>query len=492
MSQAAPSTAPESAPASYSAGEAYRILAITVGSIFLTVMNASMVHVALPSMMEFFQVPVAWAFWVQSAYLVPYAVVLPLFGRAGDLYGHRRVMVVGTLVFLAASAACAVSPNFALLLIGRAVQALGAAALMPNGMAVITAVFPKRQRGQALGIWSAAGSAGVLAGPTVGGLLVYQIGWSGIFWVNLPFGAIFAIALWRGLPAHIARTAQGGFDLIGALTFGAGLAALLAGITEWRFVGLTLLTGSLVAGGLAFLGFFIWWERTQEDPVIALALFRVRAFNFLVATDSLRALAMFSSSLILPLYFQSVLGWSPLVSGLLLIPYSLSMSFMSPLGGSLADRWGTRPVASIGVILLASAMFLYSQLGTEPLYAVIFAGLALAGIAQGLCQAPLTSSVMNVSPSDLYASASGLFNMFRFISGVIGTTGVGLILNAHEEAGVAIGLAPPIARLDGMHLVFLITVVTSLLALGALYRVGPLRRAAEAHAAPAPQPQPAR
>ena len=495
MSQSAASTASSTdtaAPAGYSKSEAYRVLAVSVGAIFLTVMNSSMVHVALPSIMEAFQVPVAWAIWLQSAYLVPYAAVLPLLGRAGDLFGHRRVMIAGTIVFLVASAVCAFSPSFAILLIGRAVQALGSAALMPNGMAVITAVFPSRQRGQALGIWSAAGSAGVLAGPTVGGLLVNQVGWPGIFWVNLPFGALIALALWRGLPARIARTAEGGFDVIGAIAFGGGLASLLAGVTELRFSGLTLLTGSLLAGGLAILGFFIWWERCQPHPVIALALFRVRAFNFLVATDFLRALAMFSTSLILPMYFQTVLGWSPLVSGLLMIPYSLAMSFTSPMGGSLADRWGARPIASAGLVLLGTGMFIYSRLSTEPLYLLIFSGLFVCGIAQGLCQAPLTSSVMNVSPSDLFGSASGLFNMFRFVSGVIGTTAVGLILNAREEAGLAVGLAPQAARLDGMHLVFLLTTVTSLLALGALSRVGPLRRGAESRAAPTPQAQPAR
>lgn len=480
--------APRPEVPTYSAAQAKRILIVTVGAIFLTIMNASMVQVALPPMMDAFDVPIAWATWIQTAYLVPYAVVLPLLGRAGDLYGHRRVMVIGTVVFLVASLACALSPNFFLLLIGRAVQALGSAALMPNGMAVISNVFPREKRGQALGLWSAAGSAGVIAGPTVGGLLVTQIGWPGIFLVNLPFGIIIALAMWRGLPARIGRPGTGGFDLAGALIFGAGLTVALFGVTEWRFAGLTPLTGGALIGGVVLLASFLWWEVRQTHPVIALSLFRIRAFDLLVTTDSLRALAMFSSNLMLPLYFQHVLGWSALTSGLMLIPYSLTMIVLSPVGGILADRIGAKPVTGLGLILLGLAMVIYSNLALVPLYPLIFTSLILCGAAQGLCQSPLTSSVMNVSPSDRFASASGLFNMFRFISGVIGTTAVGLLLGLRTDAGLAAGLSEPAALLDGMHFVFLLTAVSTGLALAALFWVGPIRRPVAAPRATQPRP----
>ncbi|HEX2173574.1 MAG TPA: MFS transporter [Dehalococcoidia bacterium] len=471
-------------PVSPSLADAYRVLAVSVCAVFLTVMNSSMVHVALPPIMESFQVPVAWATWLQSAYLVPYAIVLPLLGRAGDMYGHRRVMVIGTLVFLGASAACALTTNFPSLLAGRAVQAIGSAALVPNGLAVISAVFPDRQRGRALGVWSAAASIGVVAGPTIAGFLVDRIDWQGIFWVNLPFGAAIALALWRGLPARVGEPGEDTFDIAGALIFGTGLSALLVGITEMRFAGLAPLTVGLMAGGIGLLGLLIWWERRQRSPVICLPLFRIRAFNLLVTTDTLRALAMFSSSLMLPLYFQQVLGWSPLASGLALIPYSLAMLLMSPFGGGLADRYGARPVAGTGLALLAFSMFLYSRLDLDPAFQIMFAALIVCGVAQGLCQAPLTSSVMKVSPEDEYAAASGLFNMFRFISGVIGTTGAGLLISAREGNGLAAGLPVEAARLEGIRLVFLITIVTSLLALGTLYKIGPIRRQAESGAEP--------
>ena len=298
------------------------LFAALVGT-FLTVLNSSMVNIALPTLSREFNLPLDLLTWVVTGYMLPYAVLMPMFGRLGDVYGRRRLFLIGMSVFLAGGVGAGFTRTFVLLLTFRVIQAVGAAAILPNGMSLVNSVFPASQRGRTMGIWGGTAAFGAVIGPTVGGYLVQYASWRSIFMVNLPF-VIFGL-----LPTIlIIREVRGPdrnskFDILGAVTLTAGMFSLLLAVTWTRAYG--LLSGrvlGLLAAGIMLSYLFYRTERRFSHPMVDLTLFGDRMFVAATAGGFIQMFSIYAVTLLMPVFLQKLRGYGTADTGLFLVSYS--------------------------------------------------------------------------------------------------------------------------------------------------------------------------
>jgi EmrB/QacA subfamily drug resistance transporter len=292
-------------------------------------------------------------------------------------------------------------------------QGAGAALLLATGTAMLTDAVPAGQRGRVLGLGAVAIALGTSVGPTLGGLITEHLSWRWIFYVNVPVGLVAFVTAFRVLPPAAGRK-QGRFDPVGALLLGVGVAALTLGLSfsvEWGWASSRLL-GTLAIGVVALAGALIS-ERHAADPIIDLELFRNRVFSSAIASMTLSMLALFSVGFLLPFYFEELRGFSTAHSGWLLTPTPLALAIVAPIAGAASDRLGSRLIAPLGLAVNAVALFLLARLdATSSTWDIVWR-LALAGIGQGLFQAPNTRALMEAAPATDQGAASGLLATAR-------------------------------------------------------------------------------
>lgn len=414
----------------------YLALANLTMASFMTVLNTNMIRVAVGELLAAFEVSVSQLTWVFNGYTLVYAILMPISGRLGDMYGRRRLFLGGLALFLVGSALCSVAWTFSALVLFRCVQAIGAAAVFPNALVMATDLFGADQRGRVLGIWAASSSLGSMIGPTIGGFLAEFLAWRSIFYVNLPIGAVAIVAgliqlrETRGKPQ-----ARRPFDVAGALALGAAVLSLLLYLTGVREHGWgTWRAPVLLAGfGLA-LGLFVRAESRAASPMVDLAMFRNPA---MLRSFGLGMAHMFcgqGSTFMLPLFLSAVKQLSPAVMGLVMLPGSLVGVIGGPISGALSDRLGSqRPVMSgmlsrvIGntlFALLTAASSLWTIIGLR--FLTVFGGSAT--------WSPLLSFVLAENAPERAGVVTGVFNMIRFVGGILGTTLVGMMVDVHMDA----------------------------------------------------------
>jgi MFS transporter, DHA2 family, multidrug resistance protein len=399
---------------------------------FMAVLDMTIVNVALPKLMATFGVSVDRVDWVLTAYLLIFAVMLPSSGWLADHVGYKRMFIGGLALFIFGSFLCSLAWSLDVLVVFRIVQGAGAGLVMPIGMAIVTREFPPEKRGIALGFWSMASSASVSLGPTLGGYLIDHYSWHTIFDVNVPvglFGLVVLLVVLREYRTENTRT----FDLAGFLSLSAFLTSLLlalsSGNSAWNTGGWTS-TYILVCFGIAAASLvtFLFMELGAEHPLIDLRLFG--NFNFGVSNIAmfLFGLGMFGSTLLLPVYLQNSLNYTPLQAGLVFLPVGIMQGLAAPLAGFYTDRHNPKVPLMLGLVIMAVTFYQFSFLSLQSETREIMIPLYLRGFAMGILFPPLTTLAISEIANHRMAQASAMINVVRQIGGSVGVAIFGSIL----------------------------------------------------------------
>ncbi len=409
------------------------VLVTSLLATFLTVLNSSMVNIALPTLMNEFNIPIDLLTWIVTGYMLPYAVLMPLFGQLGDIFGRRRIFIIGLSIFISGSVVASFANGFPVLLLARVIQAIGASSILPNGMALVTNVFPAKQRGKVLGIWGAVAAFGAVIGPTVGGYLVQYASWRAIFYFNIPFGLI-CLALCIGIIKEIqGSTKPKAFDLTGAVTLSVSIFALMLAVTQLEANGLF---SPIIIGLVSiFIFFFSWFFRTERriaSPMVDLSLFQNRTFVSATLGGFIQMFSIYAVVLPIPIFLQQVQGFSTSQTGLFLVSYSLTQTLASPVGGWLVDRIGKRIPAMGGMILCTTSFFLLTRINllTPPIDIIM--KLVVGGMGIGLMTSSLTNGIIDASPAAKIGVSSGIYNMVRFMGSVFSAAILGSVLQSRS------------------------------------------------------------
>jgi EmrB/QacA subfamily drug resistance transporter len=411
------------------------LAALCIG-FFMIMLDTTIVNVAIPTMLRDLHTSLNAVVWVNSAYLLTYAVPLLLTGRLGDRWGRKRMFLFGMLLFTGASLWCGLATTATMLIIARAVQGLGAAAMTPQTMAFITNLFPPAKRGAPMGAWGAVAGVATIAGPLLGGLLVDNFGWQWIFMVNVPVGVVGLVLAVLLIPgAQELRRRR--FDLLGTVLSSLGLLALVFGLQNgqqyhWgRVLGPINIPEIIAAGAVLLAAFAVWQRLNRHEPLLPLSLFGNR--NFTAASAAGMAIGFTMIGLFLPLtiYFQSVLGLSPLMAGVLTAPMSLASGIIAPIAGRLSDRISGKYVAMTGFLLLTAGIVVIVVQARPTSYPwSLVPALALAGVGIGCVFSPIANIATADMPLPMMGAASGVFNTTRQVGGVIGSAAIGVLLQA--------------------------------------------------------------
>jgi EmrB/QacA subfamily drug resistance transporter len=367
----------------------YVLLVATLSS-FLTPFMASSINLAIPAIGAEFHAPAVVLNWIVTSYLLASAVFLVPFGRLADLYGRKRVFLVGTGVYALLSLFSGLARSGELLLVCRVFQGIGGAMIFGTGVAILTSVFPVQERGRALGLNTAAVYTGLSLGPIIGGFLTHQVGWRSIFFVNFVLGLVVFFATVTGLKGEWRGARGEKFDLGGAVAYSLSLAAVMVGISTARTLGAASWLFFLgVAGLLGFVG----WELRLPHPVLDLRLFRNLVFAFSNLAALINYSATFGVSFLLSLYLQVVKGLDPQRAGFVLLAQPVVMAFLSPFAGRLSDRVEPRLVASLGMFLNFVGLVLFALLRAATALPAVVGELLLMGVGFALFSSPNTNAV---------------------------------------------------------------------------------------------------
>jgi len=418
------------------------ILVVVSIGFFMTLLDLTIVNIAIPNMITKLHASLDDILWVINAYALVLAVLLITCGRLGDLLGQRKVFFAGIAVFTLASAACGVAPSPGYLIAFRAVQGLGAAMLMPQTLAILTMVFPPERRGAAFGVWGAVAGVATIAGPTLGGLLVTAFDWRYIFFINVPIG-VAVLVLTVFLIPDLRTGRRHSFDVSGVVVASLALLAICYALVEGQkynwgtitsFISIPLLLGV----GIVLLGAFLFMQskRQNGEPLVPFSLFKDRNYALMNVVACFIALGMLGIFLPFSIYLQSVLGFSALKAGLTMAPASLVSMFVAPVAGRMSDRIGGKYILLAGLLLFGGGMGAIALIAqANSTWYDFLAPQFVAGIGIGCTFAPMTTVAMrNVSPM-MAGAASGLFNTTRQVGTVIGTAGVGALLQNRLLAG---------------------------------------------------------
>ena len=391
---------------------------------FIVVLDTTIVNIALPAIMSGLQSGLDQVLWVLNAYMLVYAALLITGGRLGDIYGPRRVLVIGVLIFVGASVACAISQSAAELIAARVAQGIGGALLTPQTLAFISIIVPAQRRGAAIGIWS--GSAGLAAavGPSLGGLLVTTADWRAIFLVNVPLGLLTVAGAFWLLPGHNpGRTHRVDLGGIGLAT--AGLFAIVYAVVEgqryaWGTIVGPLSIPVLALAGVLLLVAFVVWERRQPEPLVPLVMLANRNFAIPALVIVVFQLVMLSVVVVASIYFQSVLHLSALYAGLALVPMPLSIMLVGPLAGRLSDRADPKFILMVGLFIAAIGLSAVAAVvSTTASGGSFILPLIVTGIGLGTGFALVMTLGMRAAGA-MAGAASGVLNTCRQVGGVLG------------------------------------------------------------------------
>lgn len=402
----------------------------------LSFVEGSVLNVALPAIRSSYGAGAAEVQWVVNAYLLPLSALLLLGGALGDHYGRRRLLVIGTSIFAITSLLCALAPSLPVLLAARALQGVGAALLLPNSLALLNAAFEGEKRGRAVGIWAAAGAAAAAVAPLIGGWLVDHVGWPAIFYINLPL-AIGAILMALRFVAESREKGAGRTDYLGALLITAGLGGITYALTLWSANG-RWGTAAIAAGiaGIALTVAFILAERQRgQRAMMPLTLFGDRCFTGLNLLTLLLYGAFGAAMLLIPYVLITSGGYSPVQTGLALLPLPILMTAISPTMGSLASRIGPRIPLTVGPLIVAVGMALSRMIEPDGSYWTdVFPTIAVMAVGLTIAVAPLTSSVLGSVEEQHVAMASGFNSAVARLGGLIATALLGSVLGLEGKA----------------------------------------------------------
>jgi len=444
-------------------------LAFLALGLAMIIVDATIVNVAIPSIITDLRIELTDAEWVNTVYSLVFAALLIAVGRLGDLIGRKRIYLAGLVLFIAASLLCATAPSGAWLIAARALQGIGAALILPSTLSSVNAMFRGRERAIAFGIWGSVIGGMAALGPLIGGWLTTSLSWHWAFYVNLPVGLLAFAGAALLVPETRDESTQRGVDLVGILLSSGGFAALVFGLIEgerygwlrpeltfhvgpwsWPLDSLSPVPFALGLAALLIPAFLLHqhWRAGRGLPVLVdLGLFRYRSFRWGNLTALIVSLGEFGMIFVLPLYFQAVLGYTAFETGVVLLALAGGAFIAGPSAAGLATRFGPRRVVSAGMLLEAVGLLLLAALLSPTTTGLRLApALLLYGIGVGLATAQLTSVILSEVPTARSGQASGIQSTTRQIGSALGIAILGTLL----AAGLVSGTRERLATLPGL------------------------------------------
>jgi DHA2 family multidrug resistance protein len=409
------------------------VLGVVILGSFMAILDNNIVNVALPKMMANFGATVDQIEWVVTGYMIAFAISMPTTNWLKEVVGLKKLFIFSLAFFALGSALCGMAWDKDSLVAFRVFQALGGGAMMPTGLTLVSEAFPPQERGMAMGTWSIGAMVAPAAGPFLGGYLVDEISWRAIFYVNLPIGAAAILAALWILPAIRPVDNRRRPDLAGFISFSVFLAFSLIALAQGQREGwnsdyiISCFTISLL--GLAI---FIASGFLVKDPIIDLHLFANHNFLMASIVNFVRAVAIFGSMFLLPLFLQNVLDYKALHTGIILAPTAISVAIVSPFSGLISDRIGPRVPLFWGTVLVAFSLYLYKDLSLDSDYWFLFWPQVIRGAGLGLINAPLMSSALNAVRREQTSIASSLLTVNMQVGGAIGVALLGSTLERRQ------------------------------------------------------------
>ncbi|MFL5911300.1 MAG: MFS transporter [Gaiellaceae bacterium] len=401
----------------------WQALALVCVAFFMTVLDVSIVNVALPSIGHSLHFSQTGLQWVITAYAITFGGFLLLGGRTADILGRKRIFLVGVVIFSAASLVCGLASSTGVLVAARAVQGFGAAVVSPATLSIITTTFEEGpERNKALGIWGAMGGSGAAAGVLFGGILTKYLGWEWIFFVNVPVGALVLALTPRIVRESRAPGERHGFDVVGASSVTAGLALLVYAISKAPVDGWANgTTIGLLIGAAALIAFFLVWETRVEKPLMPLSIFRIRTLAGANVVGLLLGASIFADFFLLTLYVQNVLHFSALKTGITFLATAGTTVVVAALSQWLTTKIGPRIVMAVGLALNTGGLIWYAQIPVHGSYVHdLLGGYLLFGFGLALAFIPVSiAALAGVGPREA-GLASGLLNTSQQVGGAIG------------------------------------------------------------------------
>jgi EmrB/QacA subfamily drug resistance transporter len=411
----------------------WTLLAVAFG-LFMIMLDNTVVNVALPSIREDLGISISELEWVVNGYALTFGVLLLSGGKLADMLGRRRIFIVGLVIFTASSFFCGFANSAGVLIGARVVQGVGAALMNPATLSIITATFPPRQRGTAIGIWAGVSALALAIGPLFGGAITEHISWSWIFYINVPIGILGILAARIFIDESRDMTEQR-LDFPGLATSAIALFALTYGLikSNERGWGDPLVLGLFAASAVSFV-VFVLLERHQRLPMLDLNLFRNRSFASANTVMFLIGLAMFGTFFFVSLFVQNILGYSPIQAGATFLPMTLFIIFVAPIAGKLADKIGPRALMVPGLTLVTASLVLFSLQDEGSTFWTLLPALLVGGLGMALAMAPTTAAAMHAVPVDKAGVGSAVINSMRQIGGSVGIAVTGAIVATQVNA----------------------------------------------------------
>ena len=400
--------------------------------LFMIMLDNTIVNVALPSIQSDLNIGISELEWVFNGYALTFGVLMLTGGKLADMLGRRRIFIAGLVIFTAASLGCGLATSAGFLIGARVVQGAGSALMNPATLSIITATFPPRQRGMAIGIWAGVSAMALAIGPLVGGLITENWSWNWIFFINVPIGILAIVVARLVIDESRDMSAEQRLDLPGLISSAIALFALTYGLIEANTYGWTS-TRILALFAVAVLAFavFIVLELRQRVPMLDLKLFKNGTFAGANTVMLLVGLAMFGVFFYNSLFIQNIIGWSPVQTGASFLPMTVLIILVAPFAGRYSDKVGSRWLMGGGMVLLAISLLIFSRLDATSTFWNILPGLLIGGLGMAIVMAPTTAAAMGSVPVDKAGVGSAVLNSGRQVGGALGIAVMGAIVASY-------------------------------------------------------------
>src|SRR5579864_5700263 len=411
----------------------------------MIMLDNTIVNVALPTLQRSLHLKIAELEWVVTGYALTFGALMLTGGKLADLFGRRAVFIAGLVIFTGSSLACGLAGSATSLIAWRVVQGIGAALMNPATLSIITVTFPPRQRGTAIGIWAGVSALALAIGPLVGGLITQHIGWSWIFFINVPVGVLGIVAAFMFIDESRDTSHEQRPDVPGLFMSGLGLFALEYSLIEANTYGWT--SGRILAGfavAVVSLVVFVLLEQHQRLPMLDLSLFRNKTFAGANSVMLLVGLAMFGVFFYVSLYVQQVLGYSATQAGASFLPWTLLIILLAPQAGRLSDKIGSRSLVAGGMVVLTGSLVLFARMGAHESFWGLLPAMLLGGVGMASAMAPVTAAAMSSVRPEKAGVGSAVLNSMRQVGGSLGIA----IMGAIVASGVSSSLASGHSRAD--------------------------------------------
>jgi EmrB/QacA subfamily drug resistance transporter len=431
----------------------------------MTYLDNNVTNVALPTIERSLHLSVSGLEWIVSSYILVLGGLLLVGGRVADIYGRRRVFLIGLVIFTLSSLAAGLAGSGGVLIAARAVQGLGAALSMPATLAILAAAFTNpRERTAAIGIWGGVGALGLALGPAVGGLISQHLHWGWIFLLNVPLGAItLAISILFISESHGVQevaeatdtkpaTTAARLDIPGLIASAVALFTLTYGLIEGGDKGWTsaLIIGTFAVAAVTFAAFLVIESRSAY-PMIPLRIFRSAPLSGGLGTMMIWSFGILGIYFFTSLYLQSNLGFSPTKAGLAFVPMALAIAVAAILSPRVVPVLGANRTVALAMAVMTAGLVLFVRIGAGATFADLLPGFLIFGVGAGLMNVPVTNAVIDGAPAAQAGIASALLNASREIAGLLGVTVIGAVVRTSESASLRSGTQPGQAFIDGYH-----------------------------------------